>query len=174
MTARTAAVSTSSQRCWCRPLGWPDTQVFLDCGRAVAMSFPPAALYLSARACAPGWTPAGRQPLVPPGSSHDPCCFHRAAPSYFSPAAARPPQLSAGLPEVNFQKQVRTQGKDVWDVALGQCWEALGFRLKAEREVSASHFPSPLSLVMLVPSEGDSCGECGSAGYCQAVNRCSF
>uniref|UniRef100_G3TMY4 Beta-catenin-interacting protein 1 n=30 Tax=Eutheria TaxID=9347 RepID=G3TMY4_LOXAF len=32
-------------------------------------------------------------------------CFHRAAPSYFSLAAALPSQLSTCLPEVNFQKQ---------------------------------------------------------------------
>lgn len=48
MKASIAAVSTLSPRCWCKFLGRPDTQVFLDRTEPVAGSFPPAGPHPSA------------------------------------------------------------------------------------------------------------------------------
>lgn len=118
------AVSAPSRRCWCKPLGWPDTQVFLDGGRALAMSFPPAAPALPARACAPGWT---GQPLGPPGPSPDPCSVSTGPRLPAAPRAARPAQLSARLPEVHFQQQVGTLGSEGWGWGCGSGgWEGPG------------------------------------------------
>lgn len=87
-------------------LGLPDTQVFLDYDRAMATGFAPAVLLPQRGGVR---TVPLRQALGPSGSSHDRVlCFHRAAPSYFFSAAALPLELSICLPEVNFQKQVRT------------------------------------------------------------------
>lgn len=87
-------------------LGLPDTQVFLDYDRAMATGSAPAVLFPQRGGVR---TVLQQQPLGPSGSSHDHVlCFHRAAPSYFFSAAALPLELSICLPEVNFQKQVRT------------------------------------------------------------------
>lgn len=93
-------------------LGLPDTQVFLDYDRAhghvPALLFPPRGGVHQVLL---------QQPLGPSGSSHDRVlCFHRAAPSYFFSVAALPLELSISLPEVHFQKQVRTwgEGSVVW------------------------------------------------------------
>lgn len=83
---------------------------FWTAAEPVGVSFPPSVLYLSARGVCSGLDSGSH--WGPPGSSHDHVlCFHRAAPSYFSPATARPAHLSTCLPEVNFQKQVRTPGE---------------------------------------------------------------
>jgi hypothetical protein len=80
-------------------LGLPDTQVFLDYDRAMTIGSAPAALVPQGRGVCMG----------PSGSSHDHVlCFHRAAPCYFFSGAVLPLELSICLPEVNFQKQVRT------------------------------------------------------------------
>lgn len=76
-----------------------------------------------------------QQPLGPSGSSHDRVlCFHRAAPSYFFSVAALPLELSIGLPEVHFQKQVRTwgEGSVVWpwdSAAVKEVGEALTYQI---------------------------------------------
>lgn len=75
-----------------------------------ARGFPPVWWVHGRGAGAPPSTPAAPRALPAPPVTHV-LCFRRAPPSYFSPATARPSQLSSCLPEVNFQRQVRTPGE---------------------------------------------------------------
>lgn len=73
----------------------------------VATGSVPAVLSLCVGVC-PGRTSSHWDLLAPPMTVF---CFHRAAPSYFFSVAAFPLELSICVPEVDFQKQVRTWGK---------------------------------------------------------------
>lgn len=104
------------------------------------MRFPPVLCVHERGAWAPAWGP--------PGSSPDPCLyFHRAAPSYFSPATARPAQLSSRLPEVNFQRQVRTPGEGLLVTGLRAGWEG---GTPAQRELAFPIVPDPGSFLQPV------------------------
>lgn len=83
---------------------------FWTMSEPVAMSFPPVLWIRQRGVCALAPTPAPPRALPAPPMTRV-LCFHRAPPSYFSPATARPSQLSSCLPEVNFQRQVRTPGE---------------------------------------------------------------
>lgn len=90
--------------------GRPDTQVFLDHGGARCQELPTGVVGPSAWGGVPARTLAAPRALPAPPMTHV-LCFHRAPPSYFSPATARPSQLRSCLPEVNFRRQVRSPGE---------------------------------------------------------------